>query len=110
MITLTASTGCESSFRTDTSNSNLVIVYEQFRAVILNGLRSGLYNTVFDSYFRKSVKMIEKIIQHSQKNPTESFILGVFELHLHVNKASHKSQHVTSLVMKIKELMGNLDK
>ncbi len=32
--------------------------------------------------------------------------MGVFELH--VNKASHNT--VTSLVMKIKELMGNLDK
>jgi hypothetical protein len=38
---------------------------EQFRWVIVHGLCAGLYNTVRDSYFRKTVKLIEKITQLS---------------------------------------------
>ena len=38
---------------------------EQFRWVIVHWLRAGIYNTVCDSYFRKTVKLIEKITQLS---------------------------------------------
>jgi len=82
---------------------------EQIRAVIVSALRAGMKEKRKGKKEKEERRRRKKEIWPPSSpdcNPLDYYVWGVCELH--VNKAPHNT--VESLVAKIKEVMGNLDR